>query len=193
MRSIVSPSPKARSGFSPVETNIGVIANRGHPLNRVPNIRRAAASKPPFMECGGLATAFRIPITPINYVFHRLTTFQGNTRYPSIPIKPNVESGGHMTLKTSGLGLIVLGILLLGAQLVLYLGFKNVYPPPGTGEQHIGPPPSARTTPLPGVFGAISIIAGIAFVAKRPEQADDPRDGLTIPENPADRAKQEHS
>jgi len=62
-----------------------------------------------------------------------------------------------MTLKTSGLGLIVLGILLLGAQLVLYLGFKNVHPPPGTGEQHIEPPPSARTTPLPGVFGAISL------------------------------------
>jgi hypothetical protein len=33
-----------------------------------------------------------------------------------------------MKLKTSGLGLIALGILLLGAQLVLYLGFKNVYP-----------------------------------------------------------------
>src|SRR5258708_36345196 len=77
-----------------------------------------------------------------------------------------------MTLKTSGLGLIVLGILLLGAQLVLYLGFKNVHPPPGTGEQHIEPPPSARTTPLPGVFGAISLIAGIALVAKRPEDAD---------------------
>ena len=33
-----------------------------------------------------------------------------------------------MKLKTSGLGLIALGILLFGAQLVLYLGFKNVYP-----------------------------------------------------------------
>jgi len=98
-----------------------------------------------------------------------------------------------MTLKTSGLGLIALGILLLGAQLVLYLGFKNVYPPPGTGEQHIEPPPSVRTTPLPGVFGAISIIAGIALVAKRPEEADDPRDGLTIPEEPTDRARQRHS
>ena len=85
-----------------------------------------------------------------------------------------------MTLKTSGLGLIVLGILLLGAQLVLYLGFKNVHPPPGAGEQHIEPPPSARTIPLPGVFGAISLIAGIALVAKRPEDAEDPRDGLTV-------------
>ena len=98
-----------------------------------------------------------------------------------------------MTLKTSGLGLIVLGILLLGAQLVLYLGFKSVHPPPGTGEQHIEPPPSARTTPLPGVFGAISLIAGIALVAKRPEDAEDPRDGLTVPEEPADRARHKHS
>jgi hypothetical protein len=95
-----------------------------------------------------------------------------------------------MKLKTSGLGLIALGILLLGAQLVLYLGFKNVYPPPGTGEQHIQPPPSARTTPLPGVFGAISLIAGIALVAKRPEEADDPQDGLAVPGVPADKARQ---
>jgi hypothetical protein len=98
-----------------------------------------------------------------------------------------------MTLKTSGLGLIALGILLLGAQLVLYLGFKNVYPPPGTGEQHIEPPPQVRTTPLPGVFGAISLIAGIALVAKRPEEAYDPRDGLTVPGDPAANTRQRRS
>src|SRR3979411_2584988 len=76
------------------------------------------------------------------------------------------QSGGNMKLKTSGMGLIALGILLLGAQLVLYLGFKNIYPPPGSGETHIEPPPQVRLTPLPGVFGALSLIAGIALVAK---------------------------
>jgi hypothetical protein len=89
-----------------------------------------------------------------------------------------------MTIKTSGLGLIALGILLLGAQLVLYLGVKNAYPPPTNGESHIEPP--RRPTPLPGVFGGISLIAGLALVAKRPEEADDPRDGRSIPEAPVE-------
>jgi hypothetical protein len=103
-----------------------------------------------------------------------------------------------MKLKTSGLGLIALGILLLGAQLVLYSGFKNIYPPPGSGETHIEPPPQARLTPLPGVFGALSLIAGIALVAKRKaevdddDKADDPSDGLSIPAQGAEKTRQQH-
>jgi hypothetical protein len=85
-----------------------------------------------------------------------------------------------MKIKTSGLGLITLGILLLGAQLVLYLGAKNVVPPPNSGETHIAP--KTRITPLPGIFGALSLVSGLALVARRPEEADDPADGLTIPE-----------
>jgi hypothetical protein len=84
-----------------------------------------------------------------------------------------------MKIRTSGLGLIALGILLLGAQLVLYLGVKNVVPPPNSGEIHIVP--KARTTPLPGIFGALCLISGLALVARRSEEADDPTDGLTIP------------
>jgi len=85
-----------------------------------------------------------------------------------------------MKIKTSGLGLITLGILLLGAQLVLYLGAKNVVPPPNSGETHIVP--KTRITPQPGIFGALSLVSGLALVAKKPEEADDPADGLTIPE-----------
>jgi hypothetical protein len=83
------------------------------------------------------------------------------------------------------LGLIALGILLLGAQLVLYLGTKNVYPPPGIGERHIEPPPQVRTTPLPGVFGAVSLIAGIVLILKRSDEPDDARDGVSVPETAA--------
>jgi hypothetical protein len=85
-----------------------------------------------------------------------------------------------MKIKTSGLGLITLGILLLGAQLVLYLGAKNVVPPPNSGETHIAP--KTRITPLPGIFGTLCLVSGLALVARRPEEADDPADGLTIPE-----------
>lgn len=86
-----------------------------------------------------------------------------------------------MHLKTTALGLITLGILLLGAQLVLYLGYKNVYPPPGSGEIHVAPPPPARTTPLPGIFGGIALIAGVALSVRNPHEADDPNDGRTVP------------
>ena len=86
-----------------------------------------------------------------------------------------------MRLKTAGLGLIALGILLLGAQLVLYLGAKNVYPPPDSGEAHIAPPLQARLNPLPGILGAVTLIAGLALSAKNPREADDPRDGRTVP------------
>jgi hypothetical protein len=96
-----------------------------------------------------------------------------------------------MTIKTSGLGLLALGILLLGAQLVLYLGVKNVVPPPNSGEIHIVP--KARTTPLPGIFGALCLISGLALVAKRPEEADDPSDGLSVPEEPVETPRRKAS
>ena len=86
-----------------------------------------------------------------------------------------------MRLRTTGLGLITLGVLLLGAQLVLYLGAKNEHPPPDSGEMHIAPPPEVRTTPLPGIFGMMSLVIGFALAARNPEEADDPTDGLTIP------------
>jgi hypothetical protein len=87
-----------------------------------------------------------------------------------------------MRFKTAGLGLITIGILLLGAQLVLYLGAKNVVPQPGSGAVHTGSPPEARINPLPAIFGGVSLIAGFALAARKPEEADDPTDGLTIPE-----------
>jgi hypothetical protein len=95
-----------------------------------------------------------------------------------------------MKIKRSGLGLITLGILLLGAQLVLYLGAKNV-PPPNSGEIHIVP--KARITPLPGIFGGLSLIGGLSLVARKPEEADDPTDGLTIPEEAGERARRKAS
>ena len=95
-----------------------------------------------------------------------------------------------MKFKTSGFGLIILGILLLGAQLVLYLGVRNLDPASRTGEQHIEPPTTVRTTPLAGVFGAISLIAGIALATRRPRETDDPRDGLTLPEDPHNSPRQ---
>ena len=96
-----------------------------------------------------------------------------------------------MTIKTSGLGLIALGILLLGAQLVLYLGVKNSHPEPQKGETHIQPP--HRATPLPAILGSISLISGLALVAKRPEEADDPRDGLSVPEAPVEAQRRKAS
>jgi hypothetical protein len=88
---------------------------------------------------------------------------------------------GIMRLKTAGLGLITLGILLLGAQLVLYLGAKNVYPPPDSGEVHIAPPVQTHLNPLPGILGAVTLIAGLTLFAKNPHEADDPRDGRSVP------------
>jgi hypothetical protein len=83
-----------------------------------------------------------------------------------------------MNIKTPGLGLIVLGILLLGAQLVLYLGFKNVHP--GTqGESHVAP--VSRTSPLPGIFGMILLVSGVALSGKSRREVDDPRDGTSVP------------
>jgi hypothetical protein len=99
--------------------------------------------------------------------------------------------GGNMKIKTSGLGLIVLGILLLGAQLVLYLGAKNVVPPPDSGEIHLVP--KARTTLLPAIVGALCLIGGLALVARKPEEADDPTDGLSIPEEAGERVRRKAS
>lgn len=96
-----------------------------------------------------------------------------------------------MKIKTSGLGLIVLGILLLGAQLVLYLGAKDVVPPPDSSEIHLVP--KARTTLLPAIFGALCLIGGLALVARKPEEADDPTDGLSIPEEAGESVRRKAS
>jgi hypothetical protein len=76
-----------------------------------------------------------------------------------------------MSLKTPGLGLIVLGTLLLGAQLVLYLGYGSVSQP-NNAETHIEP--VRRTTSLPGIFGATSLVAGLALSARDRREADAP-------------------
>lgn len=83
-----------------------------------------------------------------------------------------------MRLTTTALGLITLGILLLGAQLVLYLGYKNIHPASGQ-EHHIQP--ARRVTFLPGVFGIALVVAGVALRPHNPRAADDPQDGRTIP------------
>ena len=93
-----------------------------------------------------------------------------------------------MKLTTPSLGLIVLGILLLGAQLVLYLGVKTTATPPNSGEVHMVP--KERMTPLPGILGIIFLVAGFAVSAKTRDQADDPRDGRSVPNESDDRARQ---
>lgn len=83
-----------------------------------------------------------------------------------------------MRIKTPGLGLIALGILLLGAQLVLFLGLKNIHPA-NNGESHVEP--VHRTIPLPGIFGCVLLISGLALSARSRREADDPRDGRSVP------------
>ena len=83
-----------------------------------------------------------------------------------------------MRLSTPAFGLIALGILLLGAQLILYAGYKNVHPR-ATQESHIEP--AHRTTYVPGVFGAGLIIAGLVLRPRKPREADDPTDGRAVP------------
>ena len=83
-----------------------------------------------------------------------------------------------MRLTTPGFGLIALGILLLGAQLVLYAGYKNVHPSPSQAS-HIEP--AHRTTFIPGIFGAGLIIVGLVLRPRSAREADDPRDGQSVP------------
>jgi hypothetical protein len=65
--------------------------------------------------------------------------------------------------KTTGLGLLVLGIVLVGGQLVLSLGAKKAsYRVPG--ETHIMPP-DRRSPPMLGLFGAVVILIGGVMVA----------------------------
>jgi hypothetical protein len=83
-----------------------------------------------------------------------------------------------MSIKTPGLGLIALGILLLGAQLVLYLGYENIHTDT-QGESHIVP--VNRTSPLPGIFGMILLVSGVALSGKGRREMNDPRDGASVP------------
>jgi hypothetical protein len=106
-------------------------------------------------------------------------------------VEPRISAEVFMKIKTSGLGLIALGIFLLGAQLVLFLGTKNPSPNTANGENHIQPP--HRAMPVPGVLGGIALIAGLTLVAKRPEEADDPRDGLSIPGEPVETPRRKAS
>lgn len=85
-----------------------------------------------------------------------------------------------MSIKTPGLGLIVLGILLLGAQLILYLGYRNT-DPRYRGEEHMQPGVMSGASLLPGVFGVVFLASGLALSARTHREADDPRDGRSIP------------
>ena len=64
--------------------------------------------------------------------------------------------------RTTGLGMLVLGILFLGGQLVLSMGAKRGVQPVA-GESH--PMPRKRETPpILGAFGGIALVAGIVVV-----------------------------
>jgi hypothetical protein len=64
--------------------------------------------------------------------------------------------------KTTGLGFLVLGVLLAGGQLVLSLGAKKAsYRVPS--ETHIMPS-DRRTPPILGIFGLIVIVVGGVMV-----------------------------
>jgi drug/metabolite transporter (DMT)-like permease len=74
-----------------------------------------------------------------------------------------------------GLGLIVIGIFFLGAQLVLSIRKTDVDTPP-----HWAAKPRYQTTAgLPGIFGAAFLAAGIiVFVRNRGKV--DPTEGRTV-------------
>ena len=75
--------------------------------------------------------------------------------------------------RANGLGLIVQGVLLLGAQLILTFGLKNDVSFTG-GEQRIAP--AQRATRLPLFFGGISLVAGVLiFFNNKHRQAEEGR------------------
>ncbi len=67
--------------------------------------------------------------------------------------------------KIQGIALVVLGAMLLGVQLMLYMSRKDVRnPPPGSSIQQV----EHKTNPLPGIIGIVSLVAGVAiFVTVR--------------------------
>jgi hypothetical protein len=87
--------------------------------------------------------------------------------------------------RSSGLGLIVLGILLLGAQLVLSLGAKttkrmaNESRPVPTSPAESHPAPVDGTTVIPGVFGLIALVSGIVVAAT--SGGSQSGDGCSVP------------
>jgi hypothetical protein len=74
-----------------------------------------------------------------------------------------------MHFRSWGLGLIALGVLLLGAQLILSMGPKTARDV--TTETH--PAPQVRRTVLPGVFGAIALAAGMFSRTRHGNDAPD--------------------
>jgi hypothetical protein len=74
--------------------------------------------------------------------------------------------------KISGLGLIVLGILLCGLQLVRYVAPQTA---PARPDQSMTRP-EHKTSSLPGVIGAASLIVGIVmFATARRKDEPDPK------------------
>jgi hypothetical protein len=74
--------------------------------------------------------------------------------------------------RSGGLGLMILGVLLLGAQLILTLAKgKAVSTPPPTTLI----PKQERTDGLPGIFGAAALVAGVIVFARgrRERKPDD--------------------
>ena len=72
--------------------------------------------------------------------------------------------------RISGIALMVLGALLLAFQATAFLSSPTVNPTPSTQEQ------PHKTTPLPAIVGAVSVILGVAlFATARRRDEPDPK------------------
>jgi len=72
--------------------------------------------------------------------------------------------------RISGIALMILGALLLAFQATAFLSSSSVNPTPATQEQ------PHKTTPLPAIVGAVSLILGVAlFATARRRDEPDPK------------------
>jgi len=72
--------------------------------------------------------------------------------------------------RISGIALMILGALLLAFQATAFLSSSSVNPTASTQEQ------PHKTTPLPAIVGAVSLILGVAlFATARRRDEPDPK------------------
>ena len=72
--------------------------------------------------------------------------------------------------KIDGLALIVLGVMLFGLQIMIYMTPKQVVNgPPAFSTAKV----AHETYPVPGILGVASLMAGLAVLAAR-RRADEP-------------------